>query len=101
MMALIIILAQRVPLDIMERGYDRGLEFFLHDHQKGKLSGIETLDTPAERRWAASGVERVVGDAGGGGRVVRKVHGEGIRLDSDAVRGRGRGSKKEDPLLDR
>lgn len=88
---------QRVPKDILERGYDRGQEFFLQDHQKGKLSGIETLSTAKERQWAASGVERLVGDGSADtGRVLRKMHGDGLRLDSEAIRGaKGKKQKAE------
>ncbi|CAE7527851.1 unnamed protein product, partial [Symbiodinium microadriaticum] len=71
----------RVPMEIRERGYDRGEEFFLHNHQRGKLTGIETLSTAKERQWAAAGIEN-------GGAVIRKMTSDGIRLDSDVLTAR-------------
>ena len=44
-------------LEVLERGYDAGDEFYLHEQQKGKLVGIESLDGEG-RRWAANDIER-------------------------------------------
>lgn len=42
---------------LVERSYAPGEEFFLSEFQKGKLPGLDTLDSAADRRWAAAGIE--------------------------------------------
>jgi hypothetical protein len=47
-----------------ERSYAAGDEFFLNEFQKGKLPGVDTLDSASDRRWAAAGIE--------GGKTIRR-----------------------------
>mmetsp|Transcript_19513 Transcript_19513/g.28059 ORF Transcript_19513/g.28059 Transcript_19513/m.28059 type:complete len:1111 (-) Transcript_19513:184-3516(-) len=73
--------------EIFERGYDDGDGFFLHDHQKGNLVGLDTLDSEVDRAWAAAGIE--------GGNTVRRWQADGPRLDSQAIsKSRKRGLKR-------
>ena len=62
----------------LERGYGPADEPFLHAEQRGKLGGIEAVDSREGRRWAASGLE---------GRMVRRLQSDGLRLDSEALEG--------------
>mmetsp|Transcript_18910 Transcript_18910/g.31567 ORF Transcript_18910/g.31567 Transcript_18910/m.31567 type:complete len:1169 (-) Transcript_18910:236-3742(-) len=63
---------------VYERGYGNGDEFSLHDFQKGKLVGIETLNSEESRQWAASGIEK-------GGNIVRRAQADGSRFDSESI----------------
>lgn len=63
---------------LLERGYGAADELFLHAEQRGKLGGIEAVDSRDGRRWAAAGLE---------GRVVRRMQSDGLRLDSEALEG--------------
>lgn len=63
---------------VYERGYGNGDEFSLHDFQKGKLMGIETLNNEESRQWAASGIEK-------GGNIVRRAQADGSRFDSESI----------------
>ena len=49
--------------DVLERGYDSEDEEFLHPHQKGKLAGVESVESSQSRMWSAAGLE---------GRTVRR-----------------------------
>lgn len=57
----------------------------MHPVQRGKLSGVESIDDSNARTWAAAGLE---------GMVVRKWQSEGPRLDSDAIVSHNRLSPK-------
>lgn len=70
---------------MLERGYHLKDEEFLHPEQRGKLPGVESIDNPKARAWAAAGLE---------GTVVRKWQSEGPRLDSDAILSQNRLSPK-------
>ena len=63
---------------VYERGYSNGDEFSLHDFQKGKLMGIETLNTEESRQWAASGIEK-------GRNIIRRTQADGSRFDSASI----------------
>lgn len=72
-------------VQVLERGYHLKDEEFLHPEQRGKLPGVESIDNPKARAWAAAGLE---------GTVVRKWQSEGPRLDSDAILSQNRLSPK-------
>ena len=63
---------------VYERGYSQGDEFSLHDYQKGKLMGIETLRSEESRQWAASAIEN-------GGNIIRRAQADGSRFDSEVI----------------
>lgn len=63
---------------VYERGYANGDEFSLHDFQKGKLMGIETLNNEESRQWAAAGIEK-------GGNIIRRTQADGSRFDSNSI----------------
>eukprot|EP01038_Epipyxis_sp_PR26KG_P005003 gene5003-6988_t len=62
--------------EIRERGYNIPDEEMLHEHQRGKLAGLETIGTREGRQWASSGLE---------GRIVRRYQSDGPRFDSEAI----------------
>lgn len=64
--------------EVRERGFNLQDEVFLHKQQRGKLSGIETINSAESRKWASAGLE---------GKIVRKWQSEGPRFDSDAIEG--------------
>lgn len=63
-------------VQVLERGYSLQDEEFLHPEQRGKLAGVESIDDPKARSWAAAGLE---------GTVVRRWQVEGPRLDGDSI----------------
>ena len=52
-------------IDVRERGYHLEDEAFLHKYQRGKLGGIETIDSKDHRQWAAATIEN-------DGKLIRK-----------------------------
>lgn len=49
-----------------ERGYNIQDELFLHEQQRGKLAGVETVNYNIEdKNWAKAGLE---------GKIVRRLH---------------------------
>lgn len=80
------------PQHLVERSYAPGEEFFLTDYQKGKLPGLDTLDSAADRRWAAAGIEagntiRRFVDSCFPSNLIRHQN-DGPRFDSEALSGK-------------
>lgn len=46
--------------DVRERGYNLQDDVFLHRQQRGKLAGVEAIDSKEGRQWAAAGLEGTV-----------------------------------------
>lgn len=61
---------------VRERPYGVTDKRALHEHQRGRLTGLETIDSEEGRSWAKAGLE---------GKIVRKHASEGLRLDSEKV----------------
>lgn len=62
--------------EVRERGYNVPDEYYLHQEQRGKLSGVETVDGVENRHWASAGLE---------GKIVRRWQSEGLRYDSESI----------------
>lgn len=69
-----------IDREILERGYDSAEEFFLHEEQTGKLSGVETLSSSRK-----NGENLFYGSSSLEGTVVRRLHSDGPRFDSEAI----------------
>eukprot|EP01041_Mallomonas_annulata_P000103 gene103-145_t len=75
-------------VEVLERGYSSEDEFFLHPQQKGKLAGVEAVESNRNRQWATGGLE---------GRTVRRWQSDGSRFDSEAIATQGVEAEELDP----
>ena len=66
------------PVTVRERSYNIHDELFLHQQQRGKIAGIETINEQEAKNWAKIGLE---------GKIVRRWQSEGPRFDSEAIDG--------------
>ena len=46
--------------EVIERGYNSEDDFFLHEEQRGKLSGLETISNHEGKKWAKSMQEGII-----------------------------------------
>lgn len=62
--------------EVRERGYNLQDVVFLHEEQRGKLMGVESIQNPESRQWSAAGLE---------GKLVRRWQAEGSRFDTESL----------------
>lgn len=48
---------EKDDVEVIERGYESGDEFYLDEQQKGKLAGVEAVASYSGRQWASAGLE--------------------------------------------
>ena len=79
-------------MEVIERGYDSEDEFYMNEHQKGKVAGIEAIHDSTSKMWAASGLKDASITAKRDGVVatkervvVRRLQSEGPRLDTEII----------------